>query len=192
MSCEQSRRPIAIIGGGTATPDQYAVAEEIGRRLAEAGWSIICGGRTGVMEAVCKGAAMAGGTAIALLPSLDAASANQYATVVLPTDLGAHADPIAAIAGEHRPHDVSRNRVIVSAAAAVIAVGGAAGTANEIKLARQFGRLVIRVAGTPDPEKPKPEEPALVGNMLDASSAEEAVRLVLAATTQDRDGANTH
>ena len=49
---------VAVFGSARITPDHpyYAVAEDIGRRLSEAGFSVISGGGPGIMEAVNKGA----------------------------------------------------------------------------------------------------------------------------------------
>src|SRR5262245_48813526 len=50
------RVPIGVIGPRDASPAQLAIAEDLGRRLARMGHAILCGGRHGVMEAVCRGA----------------------------------------------------------------------------------------------------------------------------------------
>jgi len=49
---------VAIFGSSRVTPDHpyYAVAEDIARRLSEAGFSVISGGGPGIMEAANKGA----------------------------------------------------------------------------------------------------------------------------------------
>ncbi len=49
---------VAIFGSARMTPGHryYEVAEDIGRRLSDAGFSVISGGGPGVMEAVNKGA----------------------------------------------------------------------------------------------------------------------------------------
>ena len=49
---------VAVFGSARTTPDHpyYAVAEDIGRRLSEAGFSVISGGGPGIIEAVNKGA----------------------------------------------------------------------------------------------------------------------------------------
>src|SRR5205814_10699319 len=49
---------VAIFGSSRVTPDHpyYAVAEDIARRLSEAGFSVISGGGLGIMEAANKGA----------------------------------------------------------------------------------------------------------------------------------------
>ena len=49
---------VAIFGSARITPDHpyYAVAQDISRRLSDAGFSVISGGGPGIMEAVNKGA----------------------------------------------------------------------------------------------------------------------------------------
>jgi uncharacterized protein (TIGR00730 family) len=59
---------IAVFGSArtkAGTPD-YEVAEQAGRKLAEAGFSVITGGGPGAMEATNKGAQQAGGVSIGL------------------------------------------------------------------------------------------------------------------------------
>jgi uncharacterized protein (TIGR00730 family) len=59
---------IAVFGSartGSDEPD-YAMAEETGRRLVEAGYAVITGGGPGAMEAANKGAAEAGGMSVGL------------------------------------------------------------------------------------------------------------------------------
>jgi uncharacterized protein (TIGR00730 family) len=57
---------IAVFGSGSAPPDHpvLAQAERLGRLLAEAGFTLICGGYGGTMEAASRGARQAGGQAI--------------------------------------------------------------------------------------------------------------------------------
>ena len=154
-------RPIAIIGGGLADPRQVEAAYAVSGGLAEAGLVVICGGRGGVMAAACRGAEDAGGVSIAVLPNLDPKTANPHATIVLPTDLGNRDEARAAGRG-----DYSRNRVITSSAACVVAIGGRTGTANEIKLALQFGTPVFALCGAPDPETPNDLVPDVVGRLF--------------------------
>jgi uncharacterized protein (TIGR00730 family) len=49
---------VAVFGSARITPDHpyYAIAQDIGRRLSDAGFSVISGGGPGIMEAVNKGA----------------------------------------------------------------------------------------------------------------------------------------
>lgn len=109
-----------------ASPDAVEWAETIGRGLAESGAVVVCGGLGGVMAAACRGAASAGGTTIGLLPGLDRAEANPWVGVAVPTGLGE-----------------GRNLLVVRAADAVVAVGGAYGTLAEIALALKIGTPVV-------------------------------------------------
>ena len=117
---------VAIVGASQASATEIAHAEEVGRRLAEAGAIMVCGGRGGVMAAGCRGVAEAGGVAVGILPGLDRGAANEWVTIAIPTGLGE-----------------LRNGVIVRAADAVIAVGGAYGTLSEVALALQRGMPVL-------------------------------------------------
>jgi len=117
---------IAVVGGGDASDDDVAVAEAVGRGLAQRGAIVVCGGLGGVMEGACRGAAEAGGTSVALLPGSDRGDANRWATVVIPTGLGE-----------------ARNAIVARAADAVIAIGGELGTLSEIALALRRGTPVV-------------------------------------------------
>lgn len=59
---------IALFGSARIGADHpsYAVAEQIGRRLAEEGFAVITGGGPGAMEAANKGASQAGGVSVGL------------------------------------------------------------------------------------------------------------------------------
>ncbi|WP_395656892.1 TIGR00730 family Rossman fold protein [Nocardioides sp.] len=59
---------ISVFGSARVTADSptYALAEQVGRRLAEAGFAVITGGGPGTMEAANKGACEAGGVSVGL------------------------------------------------------------------------------------------------------------------------------
>jgi uncharacterized protein (TIGR00725 family) len=122
-----AHRPyVAVVGPSDATSQERRAAEALGRALAEAGGIVLCGGLGGVMEAACHGADAAGGMTVGLLPGTDRAAANDYLQIALPTGLGE-----------------LRNGLIIRAADAVIAVGGAYGTLSEIALALRTDVPVI-------------------------------------------------
>ena len=129
-------KTIAVIGGSTPTPEEFAAAEAVGHALAKAGAVLICGGRGGVMEAACRGAKSAGGMTIGILPGADRREANAYVDI-----------PIVTGVGE------ARNAIIVRTAHAVVAVGGSYGTLSEIALALTFGVPVVGL-GTWAVERP--------------------------------------
>lgn len=77
---------VTIYGSSRVKPGHplYAQAEEIGRRLAKAGFVVITGGGPGLMEAANKGALEAGGTSIGLSIKLDSGELpNPYTTLTL-------------------------------------------------------------------------------------------------------------
>ena len=152
-------RQVAVIGKGIDDPELATLAEEVGRRLAEAGARVVCGGLGGVMAAVAKGAAQAGGEAIAIVPGEDPATANPYATHVIATGIG-----------------YARNLAVVASGDVVIAIGGEWGTLSEIGHARQFGRRVVALRSW----TVEPGAPIEGGSGIElASDAAEAVRLAL-------------
>jgi len=120
---------IGVAGASRPEPTLVDQAERLGRRLAEGGAVVVCGGGPGVMEAVCRGARSAGGTTVGILPGLDRAEGNPYLTVSLPTGLGQ-----------------GRNLLLVRSSDAMVAVGGGFGTLSEIALALRTGTPVVGLA----------------------------------------------
>ncbi|WP_248963721.1 TIGR00730 family Rossman fold protein [Sphaerisporangium perillae] len=59
---------VTVFGSARTRPDEpdYAMAEALGRALAEAGYAVITGGGPGCMEAANKGARQAGGVSVGL------------------------------------------------------------------------------------------------------------------------------
>lgn len=117
---------IAVIGGAEASADVLVLAEAVGRGLASAGVTLVCGGLGGVMAAACRGAKAAGGRTVGLLPGSSRSAANEWVDVVISTGLGE-----------------ARNFLVVRSAASVIAVDGEYGTLSEIAAALRAGIPVI-------------------------------------------------
>jgi uncharacterized protein (TIGR00725 family) len=126
------RTPVAVIGTRTPTVSQATAAAAIGRLLAGHGVTVLCGGRAGVMEEVCRGVAEAGGLSIGLLPDDEPEAANPYVTIPLATGIG-----------------VARNALIARAACCLVAIGGGYGTLSEIAFALQFKRPVFLLEDAP-------------------------------------------
>ena len=122
-----TRKPvISVIGPHECSEWEAQAAERVGRLLASNGVTVICGGRGGVMEAVCRGAQEAGGVTIGILPGLNVEEGNQYLTIAIPTGLGE-----------------GRNVIVAQAGKAVIAIGGRFGTLSEIAFALKVGKQVV-------------------------------------------------
>jgi uncharacterized protein (TIGR00725 family) len=120
------RTYVGVVGAGEATADVERTAEEVGRLLAIAGATVVCGGLGGVMAGACRGARAAGGTTVGILPGLDAADANEWVDVALPTGMGE-----------------MRNVLIVRASDVLVAVAGEYGTLSEIAFALRDGIAVV-------------------------------------------------
>jgi len=115
-----------VIGASECTAAQATLAEEVGRRIAEAGWALYTGGLGGVMEAASRGARAAGGRVVGVLPGAAARDANPYVEIPIATGMG-HA----------------RNVILVQSVDGVVAIGGGAGTLSEIAIALKVGRPVV-------------------------------------------------
>jgi uncharacterized protein (TIGR00725 family) len=117
---------VSVVGSGSASGELYERAREVGRLVAKRGGTVICGGRSGAMEAAARGATEAGGTAIGILPDEDRKEANEYLSYSVATGTGQ-----------------ARNLAVVCSGDVVIAIGGEYGTLSEIGLARKVGRPVV-------------------------------------------------
>jgi uncharacterized protein (TIGR00725 family) len=119
---------IAVIGGRRASNRLLAVAEEVGRLIAESGAVLVCGGLHGVMEAASRGAKSVGGVTVGVLPHDHTRDANAYIDIPVATGLG-----------------IGRNVIIARTADALVAVGGEYGTLSEIAFALQMEKPVVGI-----------------------------------------------
>lgn len=126
MAAETPRKRIAIIGAGMCDAPTATFAYDLGKRIAEVGWDIVCGGLGGVMAAACKGANQAGGVTIGILPGDSRDAANPWVQTAIATGLG----PM-------------RNYLVVLNADVVVAVAGESGTLSELALAKKIAKTVI-------------------------------------------------
>ncbi|MBI4828490.1 MAG: TIGR00725 family protein [Nitrospinae bacterium] len=138
---------IGVIGGGSCSTAEAALASRVGELIAGRGAALVCGGLGGVMEAAARGAAGNGGLTIGIMPGSRREEANPGIAIPIVTDLG-HA----------------RNALIVHTAQALIAVAGEYGTLSEIAIALKLGKTVVTLGGWTD-----------IRGVIAASSPEEAV-----------------
>ena len=156
----RARQP--VIGAGQARRAKVQAAGYVGGLLADRGAVLLCGGRSGVMAAACRGAAQRSEISPGLLPGDDVLDANPHLAVALPTGAGHARDAVAVLAGS--------------------AVGGT-GTLSEIAPAPRSGKRVIGLR--PWKAHDARSEPAAVRA---AASPQEAVDLALATGSPGQDG----
>jgi uncharacterized protein (TIGR00725 family) len=149
---------IGVIGGSSCSDENRKIAEEVGKKIAESGATLICGGLTGVMEAVCKGAKSAGGTTIGILPGTNKEDANRYVDIPIVTGIG-----------------IARNVIVVRTADVCIAIDGSYGTLSEIAIGLNVGTPIIALK-TWDAPSAGPVDKNL---FIVAEGPEEAVKLAL-------------
>jgi len=152
-----------VIGSGGCGEDSEAwrLAEEVGRRLAEAGVTVVCGGLGGVMEAASRGAAQAGGEVVGIVPGVSVAEANPHCTHVVAGAIG-----------------YARNLAVVASGDTVVAIGGEWGTLSEIGHARTFGKTVVALRSWGLTGRERMEG---APGVVPVESAEEAVAAALGA-----------
>ncbi len=143
------RKLISVIGGRRVEKKLLREAEKVGRLIAGKDAVVVCGGLSGVMEAVSRGAKAGGGITVGILPHEHKKNANEYIDIPLATGLG-----------------IGRNVIIARTADAVIAVGGEYGTLSEIAFALQMGKPVVGI------------ETWDIKGIIPADNAEDAVRKV--------------
>jgi len=117
---------ISVIGGSTISSKVEDLAQSVGKMIAGLGCVLVCGGLGGAMEAAAKGAKMAGGVTIGILPGKDKRDANSYIDIALPTSIG-----------------YARNTIVACSADIIIALPGSFGTNSEICYGLVYGRPVI-------------------------------------------------
>jgi len=123
------RLRIGVIGSSQCSAREGDLAHEVGKLLAVREAIVVTGGLGGVMREASRGASEAGGLVLGLLPGTEAADANEFVTVAIPTGFGE-----------------ARNALVVRASQAIVAVGGSWGTLSEIALAMRTGVPVIGLA----------------------------------------------
>ncbi|RLB06081.1 MAG: TIGR00725 family protein [Deltaproteobacteria bacterium] len=119
---------IGVVGGGECHGEIYEIAREVGGEIARRGFSLVCGGLGGVMEAACRGAKEESGITVGILPTSNKRDANPYVDIVIPTGLG-HA----------------RNILVVHASDAIVAIDGGEGTLSEIAIALKVGKPIVGI-----------------------------------------------
>jgi len=119
---------IGVIGAGECSDRIYHLASSVGYEIGKRGWTLICGGLAGVMEASARGCVKAGGMTVGILPGMDKRTANPYIKIALPTGLGE-----------------GRNLLVVRASDVLISIAGGYGTLSEIAMALKMKKAVVGI-----------------------------------------------
>jgi uncharacterized protein (TIGR00725 family) len=117
---------VSVIGASEINKNIRDKTIEIGRLIAKNNYAIACGGLSGVMKAVCKGAKEEGGFTIGIIPSTEKSMANKYIDLVIPC-----------------PFSQARNIVVVLAGDVCLAISGKAGTLSEISFAWIYLKPIV-------------------------------------------------
>lgn len=149
---------IGVIGGASVDSRVRDQAFEVGKRIAENGAILVCGGLGGVMEAACKGASAAGGVTVGILPGSDTAAANRYVALAVATGMG-----------------IARNAIIVRTADVLIAVDGSYGTLSEIAMAMNLRKTVVQLGSWRLPEAGKVDADLYLTAADPADAVEKAI-----------------
>lgn len=119
---------VTIFGGSKCGPDspEYRDAKDLGRRLAEAGFTICTGGYLGIMEAASRGAREAGGRVFGIVMNQFKSEPNRYLTDKVATN-----------------HFYDRLQNLITRSVGFVAFKGGMGTVTEISLV--WNKLQTRV-----------------------------------------------
>ncbi len=120
---------ISVIGASEIDKEIEEITIEIGRLLAKNNYIVACGGLTGVMEAICKGAKEKGGLTIGIVPQPEKSMANKYVDIVIPC-----------------PFSQARNIVVILTGDICLAIGGKAGTLSEISFAWIYNKPIVALS----------------------------------------------
>lgn len=119
---------VGVMGPGEkATAADVQNAYRLGELIAQQGWIVLTGGRkSGVMDAVNRGAKSANGLTIGILPSDQQKDISEAVDIAIFTDMGN-----------------ARNNINVLSSDVIIACGMGTGTASEVALALKANKQVI-------------------------------------------------
>ena len=123
-------RQILVIGNNDngCTTELETIAYEAGQEVAKSGSVLITGGLGGVMKAASHGAKDASGLTVGIIPQDDAALANEFCDIVIPSGMGLSRDFLNALSAD-----------------GVIVIGGGSGTLSEICAAYMYKKPIAAI-----------------------------------------------
>lgn len=140
MNKNIKRKQIAIIGyagpeeypkGANIDPRAYDCAYMLGRLCGEQGWSVVTGGKSGVMESANRGCRDGGGISIGVVTGSVRGTSNSYVDVeVIPGT-----------------YNCGEEMALVTMIDAVIVLGGGMGTLQEVSIAYRQSKPIYALKG---------------------------------------------
>ena len=94
MNNYTNKKLAGVIGPNkeNCTPEIYAFGLALGKKIIDLDFILVCGGKQGIMEAVCKGAKQSKnysfGNTVGIIPEKDKEPANPFCDIVIPTGIG--------------------------------------------------------------------------------------------------------
>jgi len=128
-------KTVGIIGDSAERPELNKIAEKMGMLIAKEGYTLITGGRQGIMQAASRGAKSLNprpetSRVIGILPGIDETGSNPYIDYVIPTGVG-----------------WARNQIVVLSSDIVVAIGGGAGTLCELSYSWVYKKPILAFTG---------------------------------------------
>lgn len=162
-------KTVGIIGDSLEKPELNKIAEEMGKRIATSGYTLVTGGREGVMGAASKGARSISDRAetsrvIGVLPGLSKDEGNSYLDYAIPTGIG-----------------WARNQIVILSSDIVVAVGGGAGTLSEMAYAWAYNKPVLAFSGVDgwsDKLGNKKIDDKREDNIISVNTPDEAIKII--------------
>ncbi|HVZ58447.1 MAG TPA: TIGR00725 family protein [Patescibacteria group bacterium] len=131
------KKQIAVIGTGGSEeypfskpdPNAYRFAYQLGQLIAEQNCILICGGMGGVMAEACRGAKEKGGLTVGVIAGIKRNITNEYVDVEI-------------VSGSM---NCAEENLIISMSDGVIAIGGGAGTLQELAIAYRNKKPTVAI-----------------------------------------------
>lgn len=112
-------------------PDKnaYEIAYKIGKLIAQKKAILVCGGKSGVMEEACRGAKENNGLTVGIISGNERGQANSYVDVEVVSGM----------------NNCGEEAITISMSDGIIAIGGGAGTLQEIALAYRNKKPIVSI-----------------------------------------------
>ena len=160
---------IGIIGSSEENPELNDIAEEMGKLIAQSAYSLVTGGKNGVMQAASRGAQFVDGKAetskvIGILPGFNKSESNEYVDISIPTGIG-----------------WARNQQVILSSDVIVAIGGGAGTLSEIAFAWAYKKPIIAfedIGGWSSKLAGEKIDPKRTDLIISVSTPSEAIQII--------------